>query len=323
MNELEKERQLFLEECNKNKVATTVIMSISFILLIIVFMLLVVNSDYGSLGGIFHPSFHEYQGLKSFLDLDKIYFYLHLLMWAFVIVVLYAIFGRGYDEEAYQKYKKVYKKYVVYDALNCIFDDVKLYDEGFQEKDIEEVGIINTGTDFESEDCFKGKYKKISFEVCDVKTWHYEEDDEGHRDTVVDFEGQYYIFEFNKKFNGNIKVVPNGEIINDNSFEVVKLEDVKFNKLFNVYTDNQHLAYYVLTPALMEKIIALEEKLYGLSFAFINSKIHIACNDVRNLFEFDPYEKINKNKETKEIKNEVSVVTQMIDALDLDDDLFK
>ena len=38
----------------------------------------------------------------------------------------------------YKNYKKLYKKHIVYNTLEKIFDDVKIYDSGFSEKEIQD-----------------------------------------------------------------------------------------------------------------------------------------------------------------------------------------
>ena len=323
MKELEEERQIFLEECKKSKTKTIIISSIGAIIFVVILMLYNVHHVYGDFSGFTNTGFTMFNEGDSILDYTKIYFYLLIIGLFAILMIIYAIFGKGYNGKAYENYKKLYKKHIVYNTLEKIFDDVKIYDSGFSEKEIQDSNVVDMGTGFKSEDKFEGKYKDVPFAACDVTTWHEEDDDDGGSRTVIDFDGQYYVFEFNKKFKGNVIVTSNYSVSTKKNLETVEMENNEFNKMFNVYTDDQHLAYYILTPQLMEKIMELSDAAFDFSCAFIGNKIHIACSHNVDLFEFDPYEELNKMKENKDIEKEISMVTQIIDSLDLNNDLFK
>ena len=49
--------------------------------------------------------------------------------------------------------------------------------------------------------------------------------------------------------------------------EKIKLEDIKFNKKFRTYTNNQLEALVILTPTLMTKLVALEERVGNLKLS--------------------------------------------------------
>lgn len=325
MKELEKARQVFLEECKKSKKKFILLYTIGSIVFVVVIMLMHVSQSYGSLEGLKNPAFYTSEGASSLFNETKIYFYLHIMFWNVVFIILYVIGGKGYSKKGYNIYKKAYKKYIVYDALEKIFTDVKVYDGGLSKEEIAKSGIIKMGTEFYSDDTFKGKYKKVSFEACDVETWHYTYDDEEGSRKVIDFRGQYYIFDFNKKFKGTIKIIPNYKrVINlTNKLKKIKVESSEFNDNYQVFTDDEHLAYYVLTPSFMEKLLKFDTKIYGFSCSFIDNKLYIAISSAKDLFDFDPFEKIDKKKEVKDIKEEVSMVAEIVNDLDLDNDLFK
>lgn len=66
------------------------------------------------------------------------------------------------------------------------------------------------------------------------------------------------IFDFNKNFKSNVQVISNDFIkrslphIKNN--KKVKLEDIEFYKMFKIYSEIEHDAFYILTPHFMEKI---------------------------------------------------------------------
>ena len=67
----------------------------------------------------------------------------------------------------------------------------------------------------------------------------------------------------------------------------VKLEEISFNKKWNVLTDNQVDARYILTPVFMEKINEVKKLFYGkhIDFSFFDNKLLLAVHTRKNMFE--------------------------------------
>ncbi|MCM1324234.1 MAG: DUF3137 domain-containing protein [Acetobacter sp.] len=67
----------------------------------------------------------------------------------------------------------------------------------------------------------------------------------------------------------------------------VLLEDVVFARKWNVTADDQIEARYVLTPALMERMLNIKKCFYGkkLDFSFFNGKCLIAVSTNKDMFE--------------------------------------
>lgn len=324
MKELEEERQLFLEASKKEKWRTLIKTAIGLMLaLVFLFIYLRKSGNWG-----IDENFYKFESVYSLLNYQSIYFYIFLFVLSLLFLFFLMKMGKGYSKEAYQRYKKAYKKYIVYDALDELFEDVKVYEGGFSSEDMADVGLISIGTHYESDDSFKGKYKNVPFEAAEIYTYHEAYRDDEYK-TVVDFYGHYYIFEFNKKFKGDIKVFPENKVLKPKEkgtkIADLDLENDEFNKKFKVITEDKHLAYYILTPQLMEKMLKLDEQLMDVSFAFIDNKIHIAADFLAasDLFEFDPYEKLNIKKEVQKVKKDMTTLMQIVDMLDLDNDLFK
>lgn len=323
MDELEKERQLFLEDSKKEKWQR-----VTKIGLVLIAIFIIMTVDLLTNSGIeITEDFYKFEGLFSFFDYHTIYFYIFIFISIICTMLVIIKFSKGYSQKAYQRYKQVYKRQIVLPALNEIFEDAQVYDGGFSSKDMSDIGLINIGTHYKSEDSFKGKYNKVPFEAAEIYTYHkvYRND---RNEKVIDFNGNYYIFEFNKNFKGNMKVFPEGETSRSKEKGIkiadLDLENIKFNEKFRVITEDEHLAYYILTPQLMEKMIKLNEEFIDVSFAFIDNKLHMAVSTTReNLFEFSPYEKLNIEEETKSVKESMIVLTQIVDMLNLDNDLFK
>ena len=103
------------------------------------------------------------------------------------------------------------------------------------------------------------------------------------------------IFEFNQEFNANVQIAQKGFgnnreknffVKKEEKFKKVSMESESFNKRFNVFAQNEHDAFYIITPSLMEKIERLDDNNKGkLLFCFINNKLHIGVYDGKDSFE--------------------------------------
>ena len=139
------------------------------------------------------------------------------------------------------------------------------------------------------------------------------------------------IFDFNKSFKANIQVsqkrFSNSKINNWGAkikYKKVKMEDQEFNNNFTTYAQDEHDAFYILTPSLMEKIKKLKDTISGkLLFCFIDNKLHIGIQNNKDSFEHSIFTKINEERVTNEISKDIKLITNFVDELSLDNNLFK
>lgn len=113
------------------------------------------------------------------------------------------------------------------------------------------------------------------------------------------------------------------KILSDRSkIEKVNLEDLKFDKRFSVFSQDQIEARYLVTPTFMDR-------LYNLKTAFGTNKIKCAFFDKRILFAIstnkDVFEigsfftSLTDGKKVKEFFNEISSIYEMIEYFKLDE----
>ena len=237
-----------------------------------------------------------------------------------------------------KEYKKRFKSEIVKKALEEKFTDLE-YDpnKGMPYSVIASTKMMRMGDIYHSEDYISGKYKDIKFEQADV---HIEEeyqttDSEGHTEThyVTIFMGRWMIFDFNKSFKADVQISQKGFGNSkvrkhfgkkEELFKEVAMESEEFNKRFKVYAQNEHDAFYIITPQLMERIQRLDDKNKGkLLFCFIDNRLHIGIYDNKNSFEpGSVFKEINEDT-LKKITEEIETITQFVDELNLDNTLFK
>lgn len=68
------------------------------------------------------------------------------------------------------------------------------------------------------------------------------------------FRGLFFSIDFNKAFDGETIIVPNAKKIIEPHLQKVELEDITFEKHFDIYSSNQIAARYILTPSFMERL---------------------------------------------------------------------
>lgn len=131
-------------------------------------------------------------------------------------------------------------------------------------------------------DQIAGIHNGIPFQSCNLSvTYRPQLRNEKEADDTV-FYGNYFVAKFNKKFNYPIYIIPKKNVFGsmydnnmsqylDGSRIKINLEDPEFNKQFTVYCDDQVMARYVLTPAMMERIKKINTK--------SNGNLYIAIND--------------------------------------------
>lgn len=232
-----------------------------------------------------------------------------------------------------KKFNKEYKNIYVLNFLKQNFENI-IYkpEEGISKKDIKKYNTLNLGDKFTSNDYICGTYKNVKFEQSDIhiQEKYEEEDKDGNKiitwETI--FEGRYMIFDFNKNFKSNVQVISKDFIkrslprIKNN--KKVKLEDIEFNKMFKIYSEIEHDAFYILTPHFMEKIKKLYKELDApIKLTFMENKLHVAVNNGEDSFEYNVLNPINEEEIEQDIIKDIKLITGFVNELNLDNDLFK
>lgn len=114
------------------------------------------------------------------------------------------------------------------------------------------------------------------------------------------FKGLFFIFDFNKDFEGFTVVLPDyaeryfgrfGKMLQSwkgkiKPGELVKLADTEFEREFVVYSDNQITARYVLSTSLMRRLLTFRRQLdKQVYLSFVNGKLYMGIPVGKDLFE--------------------------------------
>lgn len=254
------------------------------------------------------------------------------LFGAFFATVIIVILCNVIKEKT--QFIKAYKDKVVVATLKTIFTDIHFdMERGIPESVIANTDMMMMGNIYTSNDYFYGKYKDIQFQCSDVTIQYEYTDSDGDTHTTTYFDGQWYIFEFNKQFKGSFQVCEKsfhyskrqgGLFSKKEKDEKIEMEDQEFNKQFKVFGTDAHSVFYVLTPQTMERIKTINSQIKGdLLFCFKDNLLHVGVYNGKDLFEPHLRKKVDIERDTSTTRNEINAILQFVDILHLDNDLFK
>jgi len=139
---------------------------------------------------------------------------------------------------------------------------------------------------------------------------------------VTVFRGQCLRFDFHKTFYGRTRVMRDAGLFNAfgdmfSDMDRARLEDPEFEKTFEVYTNDQVEARFLLTPDVMQRLLDLEEAFHGakLRCAFEDGQLFMALEG-GDMFEpgsmFTP---LDNPERVRELLDDFSALFRLIDDL--------
>ena len=139
------------------------------------------------------------------------------------------------------------------------------------------------------------------------------------------FRGMFCWLNFKKKLNGHTIILTNNQRSKLNRISSFKftnehrihLEDQRFTDQFLVYSTDQVEARYVLSVALMERIVALKEKFnQPILLSFQNHQMYLAVENSNGLFSFSSG-KLDTIKIIEELANDIYTALEITSELKL------
>lgn len=198
-----------------------------------------------------------------------------------------------------------YKKRIKQDIMPLFIEYFKGFSyhngEGLSRDELEDSFIFPRFDTYQADDCFEGVYQDVKMRVMEERLKVYRRTKHGHREVDV-FKGVAVEYELKKYLKFITIVLKDSGIFNRfkrvGNLERVRLEDVKFEKMFEVFGNDQIESRRLLTPVFMERIIRLKDLYHGKSvqFCFQNGKLLIAIETNQDMFEPFSFFKTNINR---------------------------
>jgi hypothetical protein len=167
---------------------------------------------------------------------------------------------------------------------------------GISQDMFEASGIFSEQPDrYRSEDLVHGTVGRTALEFAEVHAEEKHTDSKGNERWDTIFRGVLLVADFNKDFQGITVVLPDvaerllgrfGQTLQSLGGDLVRLEDPDFERAFVVRSSDQVEARYILSPALMQRILAFSAKARCRpSLSFCHSRLFLALPESRDLFE--------------------------------------
>lgn len=127
--------------------------------------------------------------------------------------------------------------------------------------------------------------------------------------TIIIYDGVfgYIYFPFKFKCNMSLNIAFSGE-------KKIKLEDIRFNKIFKTYTDNQLEALLILTPTLMNKLKKFSKRVSKFKLLLKESgSMYFGMS--RDLFKLNSFLKKPSGKVFERFYDDVYDIVSMVDEI--------
>lgn len=189
---------------------------------------------------------------------------------------------------------------------------------------------------YNGNDYVKGTIDDVPIEFSDIHAEYQTKDSKGNTQWHTIFRGLFVVAEFNKHFKSRTIILPDlaektfGNLIggwlqsvNMSRDNVIQLDDPEFEKKFVVYGNDPIEARYILTHAMMARILKLQKKLsYPLFVSFVNNHVHIAIAAGKDLFEPTVWDSLLEYNKAMEYINTLRSTIGIVEELKLNEKLW-
>ena len=243
----------------------------------------------------------------------QVVFYLGLgyfIVWHFI----YQNFRDNFKKELTKKLVTFINPEVNYSPYKCL-----------SSKSIYKSGLFRRIDTTSGNDLVTGYIGATYFEFSDVLA------QQGYRDeAALIYKGLFLKADFNKNFKHQTFIFPREsrhsfklKLQDEKEYFIrygspVKLEDPDFEKVFSTYSSDQIEARYILSTALMQRILNYQKKAgKKLSFSFSNNSMYMAIHNQKDMFEPHLYRSLLKLETIQGYLEELSLVIDIVEDLNL------
>ncbi len=234
-----------------------------------------------------------------------------------VLLILGAKVSKEYEDD--------YKQLIARHVLQACFDDADYFPtKGFTKEEFQTARLIHWRNDFgyRSEDLISGQHAGVEFKQSDVRITHTTGSGK-NRKTVVDVDGRLVQFHYKKAIDSRILIVTDThDAALERGLSKVEMEDVDFNRKFDVYSEDGHSVYYLLTPPFMEYLKKLCELDRNIYISFDGEDLYILRSGKGGIF-VPPNGKLDVHREVEKSRQELNEIVKIIEILQLEDKAYE
>lgn len=198
----------------------------------------------------------------------------------------------------------------------------RLKPEDFPFASFDQAGLMPGHHRCKLEDNIAGTHDDVAFDLAECRLERRQRTRRGTNYVQV-YHGVLFRFTFPKRFEGKTLVSRDAGAIGNffkgmDKEQRIHLEDPRFEKLFAVYATDQVEARYLLTPALMERIMALAEHIgqKSVEMAFLDDHLLLSIRVTKDQFEGGGmFQSMTDAARIEELLKEICLVYDVIDTL--------
>ncbi len=255
------------------------------------------------------------------------------------LLLLGTIFLSAYNVKLKKDFEKTLKKKVMPVICSC-FGNITWTDipPNIDADVYKRINLIPDYNTIKSDDCFTGHYHNTDYVIEEFKAREGSSSNNIFINDLIEglfalysgdynerlvFKGAVVTVKMHKSFNGKTIIMSDSKFHHSPSKDLhhTELEDIEFEKRFDVYTDDDVEARYLITPSLMERLnnMKLAFNAETISVAFNNAKIYIALHTGKDLFSIGSLKKqVCDYEQFKTMFEEIYSIVRLIDYFKLD-----
>ncbi len=188
---------------------------------------------------------------------------------------------------------------------------------------------------YRGDDLVQGMIDNVRIAFCDLHVEKEHKDSNDDSDYQTLFQGIFLQVEFPKEFYGTTVVLPDmaenifgsyiGRMLQSfgNEMQLVKLDNVEFEKYFVVYSSDQIEARYILSHSMMERMIKFRKKVaHRISFSFVGGEMFVGVHYNRESLEASVFGSLLEYKIVKEFVESLYYSLEIVQELQLNQKLW-
>jgi len=168
---------------------------------------------------------------------------------------------------------------------------------------------------FKSEDLIECNIENLNLKMSEVTLLKYTTKKKKSTEGV--FSGLAGFTPLNSSvLGGELRFVPKKYTTKFNNLAIVKLESPRLAEIYNIYSNDQVFARFILNPAVMDYILDLHERFYQeITISITDQKLHFNWSHAVNLFEADITLKATSETQYYKFVNEILLIIKIIRQL--------
>ncbi len=215
-------------------------------------------------------------------------------------------------------------------SLCSCFDDLKWSTYGEYLPDerlivLSELFKTNSTSTFSYDDIFQGSWANVPFEIIELESRTHKASVSSSRRTSskIQFRGVIVKFKIDKKFKSKTVILKNKQNCPwlDKNLKKSQFEDVIFEDKFDVYTQDEVEARYLITTSFMERLNNLKTAfdINEISCSFLNGTLLIALSTQKDLFHLASLDvPLTDSREFSKLYGELISIYDLIEYFKLD-----